>query len=209
MTGPAALAVRRPLVKICGLTREEDVDVAVAAGADLVGFILVPWSPRVVTRERARELRERVPAGVQAVGVFVDEDPDVVAEVADELRLDLVQLHGAEPPTVVERFGVRAVKAHRLPLDGELYGHTVLLDRHFDATPSETELAAHWRLARDVGASRRVLLAGALEVENVAAAVRSARPWAVDGVRGTESAPGVKDHDRVRAFVAAAKEALP
>jgi phosphoribosylanthranilate isomerase len=169
----------------------------------------VPWSPRVVSREQARGLRQRVPAGVQVVGVFVDEDPDVVAEVADELALDLVQLHGAEPPAVVARFGVRAVKAHRLPLDGELYGHTVLLDRHFDATPSETELAGHWRLAREVGASRRVLLAGALEVENVAAAVRSARPWAVDGVRGTEAAPGVKDHDRVRAFVAAAKEALP
>jgi phosphoribosylanthranilate isomerase len=198
-----------PLVKICGLTREEDVDVAVEAGADLVGFILVPWSPRVVTRGRARGLRERVPAGVQTVGVFVDEDPDVVAEVADELALDLVQLHGAEPPEVVQRFGLRAVKAHRLPVEGELYGHTVLLDRHFDSTPSETELAAHWRLARQVGAERRVLLAGALEVDNVAAAVRSARPWAVDGVRGTEACPGVKDHDRVRAFVAAAKEALP
>jgi phosphoribosylanthranilate isomerase len=107
----------------------------------------------------------------------------------------------------VASFGARAIKAHRLPTAGDLYGATILLDRHFDAAPTADELREHWALAQELGASRRVLLAGALDASNVADAIRAARPWAVDGVRGTESAPGVKDHDRIRAFVKAAKEA--
>jgi phosphoribosylanthranilate isomerase len=200
--------VSAALVKICGLTRPEDVDAAVAAGADLVGFILVPWSPRAVTAEQAAELRARVPDGVATVGVFVDEDPERVAAIADDLELDHVQLHGAEPPAVVDRFGDRAIKAYRMPTATVLHGGTVLLDRAFDSAPGPDDLAAHWRHARAVGTERRVLLAGALDPQNVAAAIRAARPWAVDGVRGTEAAPGIKDHDRMAAFVSAAKEAL-
>jgi phosphoribosylanthranilate isomerase len=195
------------LVKICGLSRAEDVDAAVAAGADLAGFIFVGWSPRAVTLETARPLVARVPAHVRTVGVFVDADPDEVARVADELSLDHVQLHGTEPPAVVERFGPRAIKAHRLPVAGPLYGDTVLLDRSFDSTPTPAELAEHWATARAVGEQRRVLLAGALTSENVAEAIGAARPWAVDAVRATESAPGVKDHELIARFVRAAKEA--
>jgi phosphoribosylanthranilate isomerase len=194
-------------IKICGLTRAEDVDAAVAEGADLVGFILVDWSPRAVTAAEAAALRERVPAGVEVVGVFVDEEPDRVAELAGELRLDRVQLHGSEPPAVVRRFGDRAIKAYRLPHDGALEGGTVLLDRAFDARPTAAELADHWASARAEGERRQVLLAGALTPENVGEAVRTARPWAVDAVRGTESAPGIKDHERLRAFCRAAREA--
>ncbi len=195
------------LVKVCGVRRPDDLAVAVEAGADLIGFILVDWSPRAITRAAAAELATEVPDGVGRVGVFVDTDPATVAAIADELELDYVQLHGSEPAAVVESFGSRAIKAHRLPKDGDLYGATILLDRHFDAAPTADELRDHWALARELGADRRVLLAGALDAANVAAAIRAARPWAVDGVRGTESAPGVKDHDRIRAFVKAAKEA--
>ena len=198
-------AAPTPLVKICGLTRAADVDAAVAAGADLLGFIMVAWSPRHVAPADVERLRPRVPAGVGVVGVFVDEDPDEVARLADTLALDYVQLHGAEPPEVVERFGDRAIKAYRLPTAAPLHGPTVLLDRAFDARPTPTELDRHWRDAADVAARRRVLLAGALTVENVRTAVGTARPWAVDGVRGTEAAPGIKDHARVHAFVRAAK----
>ena len=195
------------LVKVCGVNRADDLAVAVEAGADLIGFILVDWSPRAITRAAAAELATQVPDGVGRVGVFVDEDPATVAAIADELALDYVQLHGSEAPPVVESFGSLAIKAHRLPKDGDLYGATILLDRHFDAAPTADELREHWALARELGAGRRVLLAGALDADNVADAIRAARPWAVDGVRGTESAPGVKDHDRIRAFVKAAKEA--
>lgn len=195
------------LVKVCGLNRPDDVDVAVDAGADLVGFIFVDWSPRAVTAEAARALVARVPAGVATVGVWVDQDPDVVDAIAAALGLDHIQLHGSEPRAVVERFGARAIKAHRLPTDGELFGDTVLLDRHFHSTPTSNELAEHWSLARELGERRRVLLAGALDASTVGAAIRAARPWAVDGVRCTESEPGVKDHSKIRAFVKAAKEA--
>lgn len=195
-------------VKICGLTRPEDVDAAVAAGADMVGFILVGWSPRGVDARGAERLRARVPAGIEAVGVWVDADPDEVERLADALGLDRVQLHGAEPPDVVERFGARAIKAFRLPHDGPLYGDAVLLDRAFHARPTEDELAAHWaRAAAEGAAGRRVLLAGALDDGNVADAIRAARPWAVDAARATESAPGIKDHDLIRRFVDAAREA--
>ena len=195
------------LVKVCGVNRADDLAVAVEAGADLIGFILVDWSPRAVTREAAAPLAEQVPAGVGRVGVFVDEDPATVAAIADELALDFVQLHGSESPEVVASFGGRAIKAHRLPKPGDIYGTTVLLDRHFHSEPTPDELCAHWAFAREVGAERRVLLAGALDAGNVAQAILTAQPWAVDGVRGTESAPGVKDHERIRAFVRAAKEA--
>jgi phosphoribosylanthranilate isomerase len=195
------------LVKICGIRLDDDLRVALDAGADLVGFIFVPWSPRLVEPAVAARLVQRVPEGVRTVGVFADADPDEVARVAGDVGLDFVQLHGAEPPEVVKRFGDRAIKAHRLPREGELYGDPVLLDRQFHARPTPEELRDHWQLARDVGASKRVLLAGALDASNVGEAIRTARPWAVDGVRGTESEPGVKDHDRMRAFVRAAREA--
>jgi phosphoribosylanthranilate isomerase len=195
------------LVKVCGVRRADDLAVAVEAGADLIGFILVDWSPRAIGRADAATLAAQVPAGVGRVGVFVDEDPATVAAIADELALDFVQLHGSESPEVVESFGGRAIKAHRLPKPGDIYGTTVLLDRHFGSAPTKDELCEHWARAREVGGDRRVLLAGALDADNVAQAIRTAQPWAVDGVRGTESAPGVKDHERIRAFVRAAKEA--
>ncbi len=195
------------LVKICGLTRAEDVDAAVAAGADLIGLILVPWSPRAIGREEARRLRERVPAGIGVVGVFVDEDPDTIEELVDDLALDHVQLHGSEPDAVVARFGARAIKAHRLPTAAPLAGDTVLLDRAFDSAPDRDVLHDHWAAAREACRRRRGVLAGSLTVENVPEAIRAARPWAVDGVRGTEAAPGVKDHRRLRAVVRAAQEA--
>lgn len=195
------------LVKICGLTRPADVDAAVEAGADLIGLIFAAWSPRAVTAEAAPALLERVPEGVATVGVFVDEAPARVAEVRAALGLDWVQLHGSEPAELVERFDGHAIKAFRLPLQDPSHGEPILLDRAFHSEPTDAELAEHWDAARLLGASRRVLLAGALRVDNVGAAVRAARPWAVDGVRGTESAPGIKDHELVRAFVRAAKEA--
>jgi phosphoribosylanthranilate isomerase len=195
------------LVKICGIRLEDDLRVALDAGADLVGFIFVPWSPRFVEPSAAARLVDHVRPAVPTVGVFVDADPDEVERVAADLDLDYVQLHGAEPPEVVERFGDRAIKAHRLPRDGDLYGDPVLLDRQFHTRPTADELRDHWHLAREVAAAKRVLLAGALDASNVEEAIRTARPWAVDGVRGTESEPGVKDHDRMRAFVRAAREA--
>jgi phosphoribosylanthranilate isomerase len=142
------------------------------------------------------------------VGVFVDEDPDLVAELADELRLDRVQLHGSEPPAVVERFGARALRGVR---DGDASevpaGVPVVFDRAFGEQPSPEAHRAHWAAARELGRGRAVLLAGALDAGTVAEAVRQAAPYGVDTARGVESAPGIKDHEAIRRFVEAAKGA--
>jgi phosphoribosylanthranilate isomerase len=196
------------VVKICGVTRPADARAAARAGADLIGMILWAPSPRSVDREGARRVREAIPAGVEAVGVFVDEDPDLVAELADELRLDRVQLHGSEPPNVVERFGARALRGVR---DGDASevpaGVPVVFDRAFGERPSPEAHRAHWAAARELGRGRPVLLAGALDSGTVAEAVRQAAPFGVDTARGVESAPGIKDREAIRRFVEAAKGA--
>jgi phosphoribosylanthranilate isomerase len=196
------------VVKVCGVTRAEDARAAVAAGADLVGMILWAPSPRSASREAAARIRQEVPADVELVGVFVDEDVATVEELADVLGLDRVQLHGSESPETVARFGARALRGVR---DGDASGVPegvpVVFDRGFGEAPDEAALASHWRAARTVAAERPLLLAGALGVENVGRAVAAAAPWGVDVARGVEAAPGIKDHDTLRRFVAAAKEA--
>ena len=185
------------LVKICGLMRPEDVDAAVAAGADLVGFILVERTPRYLEPDRARALAARVPSRVRTVCVTagaLGSDPaltdgfDLVQtyDMPDEFRDVIVARRGGVPDDVPD-------------------GVPILLDLPFGSQPDGDELRAHWARAAEV--RQPVILAGSLDPENVAEAVRAARPWAVDTARGVESAPGVKDHDLVRAFVRNANEA--
>jgi indole-3-glycerol phosphate synthase/phosphoribosylanthranilate isomerase len=166
--------VQRPLVKVCGLTRQEDVDVAVDAGADLVGFILAAESPR-----RTDALLD-APDTVLRVAVFVGEQDDTDA--------DLVQFYAREN-------GHRARDASLLRR-GERVGSVVDL-------PWEQEDPSHLERARST--EGRVMLAGGLGPDNVRAAVAAVRPWAVDSARSTEAAPGIKDHDKVRRWVEAAR----
>jgi phosphoribosylanthranilate isomerase len=195
-------------VKICGVTSAADAAVAVEAGADLVGMILWAPSPRAARLEEARRVREVVPPGIELVGVFVDEEAGRIDELCELIGLDRVQLHGSEPAAFVRRFGERAIRGVR---DGDLDdvppGVPVVYDRRFGETPTPGELEAHWAAARAAAQERRVLLAGALHAENVAQAIAAAKPFGVDVARGVESAPGIKDHDLVRRFVAAAKGA--
>jgi phosphoribosylanthranilate isomerase len=182
------------LVKICGLTREEDVDAAVAAGADLVGFVLAAESPRAVSAERAAELAARIPEGVQSVAVVSEGDGPAPAVT------DLVQTYAPQTLTA------RTILATRGPVpEGRPAGQPLLLDLAFGSRPDAAELLEHWRAARAVAAP--VMLAGSLDAQNVADAVRTARPWAVDTARGVETAPGIKDHELIRRFVANAKGA--
>ena len=166
----------RPLVKVCGLTRQEDVDAAVEAGADLCGFILVDGSPRRAERPL------RVPDHALSVAVHVGEPPA-------SRETDLVQLYAAEPGRVRGRDAV-------LLRDGEEVARVVDL-------PWEGSDPAH--LERAAAADGRIVLAGKLGPDNVAEAVKRVRPWAVDAASRLEIRPGVKDHERVRAFVAAAR----
>ncbi len=182
------------LVKICGLTRPQDVDAAVAAGADLVGFILVEGTPRYVEPDRARALAARVPAHVRTVAVLTGSDPALTQ------GFDLTQTY--DRPRV---FRDVIVASRGGAPDGVPDGVPVLLDLAFGSRPSHAELEAHWERAR--GVREPVILAGSLDPGNIAAAVRAARPWAVDTARGVETAPGVEDHALVREFVRNAKEA--
>lgn len=194
------------LVKICGMTRAEDVAHAAQAGADMVGFVLVPWSPRAVEPAQVRSLRSALPEDVLAVGVLVDVDADEAEAMLETADLDRVQVYGDRALAVQERLGERAIVARRTPADATDDGDPILLDRAFGDEPTAEDLAAHWRLAGDLeGRDRRVLLAGSLTPETVAAAVRAARPWGVDVARGVEREPGIKDHARVESFIRAVR----
>ncbi len=195
------------LVKICGMTNTDDVDQAVAAGADMIGFVLVPWSPRAVDLDAVRKLRRHVPRGIEAVGVLADETAGYAAQVLEVAELDRVQVYGPHATETREVLGERALVGYRLPADEIGADDPVLLDRAFGDEPTAEELAAHWDVVAELGrAGRRVVLAGALSPDNVAAAVSAAQPWGVDVARGVEREPGIKDHDRVSAFIAAARE---
>ena len=177
-TDPAAKLAEllsRPLVKVCGLTREEDVAVASEAGADLLGFVLAPESPR------AADDVLPVPGETLAVAVWVGEAGDSVA--------DLDQVHTVEPGKVRGR-------------EATLYRGARAVARVLDQPWGETD-PDHWRHA--ARAEGRILLAGGLGPENVAAAIAAVRPWAVDASSSLETSPGIKDHARVRAYVEAAR----
>ena len=196
------------VVKICGVTRAEDAAVAVAAGADMIGLVLWAPSPRAASEQQARRVREVVPAGVLLVGVFVDEQPERIDELVEAAGLDRVQLHGSEPLSLLERYGERAIRGVR---DGDVSGvpagMPVIYDRPWGEARDVESLHAHWRLASTLVAGRRLLLAGRLDPDNVGPAVRAVRPYGIDCSSGVESAAGIKDHERVRRLVAAAKEA--
>ena len=186
------------LVKICGLVRPQDVDAAVAAGADMVGFVLVSDSPRGVGPEQARRLAERVPEGVRTVAVV----SDTGAGLPDTLRraFDLVQVYGLPAD-----FRDTIVASRGEPPQGVPEGVPILLDLARDSNPSGAELQRHWNRAR--GVRHPIVLSGSLHPANVAEAVASARPLAVDTARGVESAPGIKHHGLIEQFIRQAKEA--
>jgi phosphoribosylanthranilate isomerase len=196
------------VVKICGLTRAEDAAAAVEAGADMIGVVLWAPSPRAAGEHQARNVREAVPAGVPLVGVFVDEEPERIDELVETIGLDLVQLHGSEPLALIERYRGRVIRGVR---DGDVSGVPdgvpVIYDRPWGEMRDIEALYAHWRLASTLVAGRSLLLAGRLDPDNVGQAVREVRPYGIDCSSGVESAAGIKDHDRVRRLVAAAKEA--
>jgi phosphoribosylanthranilate isomerase len=211
--------VTRLFVKVCGITSPEDGVAAAEAGADAVGFVFWPGSPRAVTPERARAIGEALPPFVVRVGVFVDASRDEMARIADTAGLDVLQLHGSEPPEAFAGLPRRALKAVRVgfgfaPEDVLLYAGKaagVLVDTRLPGgtpLPGGTGVPFDWSLAKGLADRARFLvLAGGLSPSNVAAAIRSARPHGVDVSSGVESEPGCKDPERVRAFVEAARAA--
>lgn len=203
-------------VKICGITNLEDALAACEAGADALGFIFAPEAERrkrYIEVERARAIVEELPPFVTTVGVCVN---DPVEKLEEYLSfLDLVQLHGEEPPEDCARIARRAIKAFRAtpgfsPQSMLAYPTPAyLLDAYSPDARGGTGECCDWDVARQAAAlGRPLVLAGGLTVENVAEAVRQVRPYAVDTAGGVEQAPGVKDHERIREFIRNAKESL-
>jgi phosphoribosylanthranilate isomerase len=199
-------------VKICGTTSEEDALLAVAMGADAVGFIFAP-SPRLVAPKVAGEIARRLPPEVITVGVFRDEAPERVVEIVNHHGLRAAQLSGHETAEQVHYVAERVpmtIKAFpagdpRMARAREYGADVVMVD---SPSPGSGKVF-DWDLVGDVPHGVRLLLAGGLTPENVAEAIGRVRPWGVDVATGVEAAPGRKDPRRLRAFIAAARAADP
>jgi phosphoribosylanthranilate isomerase len=201
-------------IKICGITSAADALTAVQAGADALGFMLYQTSPRRVKREQAATIIRVLPPFVTKVGVFVNPTEAEVRAAIAEVGIDTLQFHGEESPEFCRQFGLKVIKAFRVRDAGslqqaQLYASEAwLLDSYVAGQPGGTGVTVNWELAAD--AARRhswVILAGGLTPKNVADAVQKVRPFGVDVASGVESAPGEKDPDKVRAFIAAARSA--
>ncbi len=198
-------------VKICGITSERDAAVAIEAGADALGFVFYEKSPRALTREAARDIIARVPPFITTVGVFVNEDADVIKGLREFAPLDRVQLHGDEDPEFSALLGPGVIKALRIKGAEDIlvmkdYNvETFLLDAFVEATPGGTGTAFDWAIALEAKRYGRIILSGGLTPENVAEAVKRVSPYAVDVSSGVESSPGVKDPDKIRRFMEQAK----
>jgi phosphoribosylanthranilate isomerase len=205
MTIPHPLRTR---VKICGFTRSEDAQIAAHLGADALGLVFYPPSPRHVSPEQARAVVAGLPAFVTVVGLFVDAAPDEVRAAREAVRLDVFQFHGDEPPDYCRGFGAPYLKAVRMCESVEIsvlareYGDAagLLLDAWHPDEKGGTGLRFDWQRARGAG-DVPIVLAGGLTPDNVADAIRVARPYAVDVSSGVEATKGIKDREKMAAFL--------
>lgn len=204
------MRLRRTRIKICGITNVDDALAAAAAGADAIGLVFYPGSPRAVTIAIARDVCEVLPPFVAAVGLFVDAESALIREVLSTVPLDLLQFHGVETAETCVQFDRPYIKALRMRDDVDLLDEALqfsgarglLLDTYRAGVAGGTGETFDWQ--RIPAAMRsRIVLAGGLNPDNVGAAVRQIRPYAVDVSGGVESAPGRKDASKIEQFVAA------
>jgi phosphoribosylanthranilate isomerase len=199
-------------VKICGLTRVEDVQAAVRAGADAIGFVFTA-SPRRVSVETAIRLSSYVPAGVSRVGLFLDQDRSEIQRVVDSVALDILQFHGCESEQQCSLYGLPWLKAVAMEnaesvrrAEREFPGAAgLLLDSHSKGGRGGSGESFDWSLSKPV--AKAIWLAGGLNPNNVGLAIQTVRPFAVDVSSGVEAEPGIKDATLLNAFVAAVREA--
>lgn len=208
-------------VKICGITSALDACAAIRAGADMLGLVFYPPSPRYVSLDQARAIVDAgrcISATVRYVGVFVNESPDQVHVAVETLGLDYVQFHGREEVEVVARFAPRAYKSLQ-PTDQddarmgiEKYARSLsnahpafIIDGRPGKLPGGNGNRADWKIAKEIAGSYPIILAGGLNPENVLDAIQIVDPWGVDVSSGVELAPGIKDHERLRQFIAQAR----
>ena len=202
-------------VKICGITSVEGAHAVVEAGADALGFVFYPPSPRFVTPEQAHTIVAHLPPGFPTVGVFVNESVDTITRIAQTSGVQLVQLHGTESPEMCQRFPWRVIKtfrftAHIQPEMMSQYTVEAFLIEGFHAgVYGGGGAQADWQRAASLHHYGRIMLAGGLTPENVREAIHIVRPYAVDVCSGVEATPGTKDWEKVYTFVRNAKNAVP
>jgi phosphoribosylanthranilate isomerase len=197
-------------VKICGITNAADALAAVEAGANLLGFNFYVKSPRHISEAEAATIRRQLPKKVEAVGIFVNTASAEVGALCNSLKLNAAQLHGDESPEEVSELANRVpvIKAFRVEpdfpiktLDEYSAAFAFLFDAAHTGQYGGTGRTTDWDVARRAAKDHRIILAGGLKVENVAAAVRIVRPYGIDVASGVESKPGKKDHGRLREFI--------
>jgi len=212
------MSVSRTRIKVCGITNAQDALVAAEAGADALGFIFHPSSPRCIDPEEARLIIDQLPPFIDVVGVFVDKKRLEVEEIIQYCRLNYVQLHGQESPKYVERlfrFGspCEIIKAFRVgsATDSEEFKAYVpfvrafLLDTYEKDMPGGTGKTFNWAIIGGLDLVRPYILAGGLTPDNITDALNSVRPCCVDVNSGVEISPGVKDHNLVREFISSVR----
>jgi phosphoribosylanthranilate isomerase len=198
----------RVRVKICGITRIEDALTAVEIGADAIGLVFYEPSPRNVQLEQAMKIAEKVPAFVSVVGLFVNADADFVRQVISRVKLDLLQFHGDETPEECASYGLPFIKAIRVKSDTNLVqcakdfsaSKALLLDTYTEGVAGGTGHQFDWTLI-PVSLDMPVILAGGLNAQNVAQAIKQVKPYAVDVSGGVEISKGIKDAAKVAAFM--------
>jgi phosphoribosylanthranilate isomerase len=206
------MAVTRTRIKICGITRAQDAAAAASAGADAIGLVFYPPSPRFLSVERAREIRDALPPFVQTVALFVNADAAQVSQVIGRVHPAMLQFHGEEGPQFCAQFGLPYVKACRVRPGAPALEYlrpfsaaaAWLFDSHVPEYGGVGE-SFDWSLIPPT--DKPVILSGGLSAANVGAAVRQVKPWGVDVSTGVEAAKGVKDAAKIAAFIAEVRNA--
>jgi len=201
-------------VKICGITNSEDARHASACGADALGFVFYPGSPRFVDPDHVRRIIAELPPMVTTVGLFVNQSPARIREMVEFCGLNTVQLHGEEEPDQCFYPPCRVIKALRLKdgMHDKVFSaykvSALLLDAYVPDKFGGTGQCCDWNRAAAIASRHRVILAGGLNPENVSDAVRQVRPYGVDVSSGVEKSPGQKDPEKVATFIRMARESF-
>jgi phosphoribosylanthranilate isomerase len=194
-------------VKICGTTSLKDAFLAVESGADAIGFIFYKMSPRNISQKEAKEIILQLPPFIETVGVFVNETSDKINRIAEQCKLNSIQLHGEESPALCRRVKRKVIKAFRVKNADSLKSLAsydvsgFLLDSYNDGSKGGTGQVFDWNLALRVKKQGPVILAGGLNPYNVFTAIHRVKPYGVDVCSGVEKSPGIKDHEKIREFI--------
>ncbi len=194
-------------VKICGITNLEDAIAAAEAGADALGFVFYPESPRFIDPGNARSIISKLPVFITTVGVILDEGEDMIRRILRESCVQVLQFHGSESPLLCTRFREKVIKAIRIK-DAEsissmsMYSlDTFLLDAYHEKIKGGTGKPFDWKIAEMAKEYGRIILSGGLTPSNVGEAIRKVKPYGVDVSSGVEISPGKKDHGKIREFI--------